>query len=86
MTRGRIVSVIKIAPQFLSVMSDFGFIVPDVASITPSVVGKHRSCTQPNQQKYPSNGPFHISTSLQFRLLLVNGNTARRMELRYGIS
>jgi hypothetical protein len=47
----RIISAVKIAPQLSPVVRDFGLVAPDVASITPSVFGKHRACTQPNQQK-----------------------------------
>jgi hypothetical protein len=77
-----IVSAVEIAPQLPAIVRDFGFIVPDVAPIAPSVLGKHRSSTQSNQQEYPSNCLFHISTSLQFRISLTNPNTEEGAELR----
>jgi hypothetical protein len=61
MTGGAIVSAPQVAPQLAAIMSDFRFIVPDVAA-HPAVTipGKRRRHTHAYQQKNSNNRAFHI--------------------------
>jgi hypothetical protein len=59
--RGFIISAPQVAPQLVAIVSDFGFIVPDVAAQTSvTIPGKRRRHTHTNQQENSSNRSFHI--------------------------
>jgi hypothetical protein len=62
--RGCVVSVMESAPQLSSVPGNLCFIAsnisPDVSPIPPSILGKYRSRTHPDQQQDSSNYARHM--------------------------
>jgi hypothetical protein len=61
----RIISIIQIAAQLAPVMSNPGFIMPDVPPIPPSIIGKHGSSAHSQHQQNSRNHPFHIRVLLR---------------------
>jgi hypothetical protein len=80
--RGPVVFPIQIAAQLPPVMRDPGLIMPDVPPFAPSIVGKHRSHTQPHQQQHSRNRPFHTVVLLRIQRILPNSNPLTGPELR----
>jgi hypothetical protein len=72
MPRRAIVSAIQIMPQFAPVPRDPHFIMPNIAPVAPSVIGKHCSRTQSDQQKNSCHCPFHIRILLRTLRILLN--------------
>jgi hypothetical protein len=82
MPRRTILSAIQITPQLPPLPRDPDFIMPNVAPVAPSIIGKHCSRTQSQHQKNSCNCPFHIRVLLRASRILQNENTTTLTELR----
>jgi hypothetical protein len=84
--RSAIISVVEITAKLVTVMSDSGLVMVNVTPVAPSIVGKHRSRTQPQHQEHSRNRPFNIFILLRTLRILLIANPAPRLELRPFIS